>query len=816
MSLTADLRQTWRNARKAPGLTVAVLLTIAVGVGANGAVWSVLRAVLLEPLPYPEAHRVVHGFSKFPTMGFEHFWVSVPEYLEYREWNESFTELGAYRAVEVSVAGREQPVRVPAAVVSASLFEVLGVQPLLGRVFVDGEDEDGAPPMAVVSHALWVQAFGGSESVIGSQVLIDGSPRTLLGVMPPGFDLEESGIQAWLPLGIDAEDRQRRASHYLFLVGRLRPEATVDSARAELDVLIRDWEKRTGAQHVPNREFHPLALEPLHDAVVGDTRPALQALTGAVAFLLLIACTNVANLLLSRSDAREREMAIRSAMGAPRRRLLRQMLTESVALAVAGGLLGVLAAHTGLRALLRASPGSLPRTGDVRLDGTVVAASLAVAVLAGILFGLAPALKLSSGRFGILLKEGARRSTIGGAGASARRLLIVAEMALAVALVVGSALMIRTVRTLLAVDTGFESKQITSFQLFLPPAGYPEATDQMAFYGRLVESLEAIPAVERVGSASGLPPLRDLNANDMEFEGVEPDPQGPPHNVDFWQFVTDDYLDTMDIAVLSGRGFQLSDDGQAPLVALVNRKTAETFWPGQDPLGRRLRPGGGGDVPWITIVGVVDDVKQAGIDQETGTEVYFRFAQVGQAFGPFLPRTMYTLVRSTLDAPAIAQAIRDRVRELDPSLPVASLTTMEEVVRGSIARPRFLALLLSIFAGAALFLAAVGVYGVLSYSVAQRGQELGIRMALGADRRSILQLVLSHGMLLSLGGVGLGVVGSLALSRLIESLLFGVRPTDPLTYAAVAALLAAVALAACAVPAARAARVDPLTVLRCE
>ncbi|HEX2463824.1 MAG TPA: ADOP family duplicated permease, partial [Thermoanaerobaculia bacterium] len=637
---------------------------------------------------------------------------------------------------------------------------------------------------------------------------------TLLGVMPPRFDLEEGGIQVWLPLGLSPNDRTRRGSHFIYLIGRLRPEATLVSARAELDALMGDWGHRAQATHVPVVPNHPLHLEPLHDAVVGETRPALQALAGAVAFLLLIACTNVANLLLSRSDVREREMAIRAAMGAPRRRMVRQLLTESVVLAMAGGALGVAAAHAGVRALLRSSPGSLPRTGDVRLDATVLLASLAVSVVAGILFGLAPALKLSGARFGILLKEGARRQSIGGAGARARRFLIVAEMALAVALVVGSALMIRTVRTLLEVDTGFEAAHLTTFELFLPPTSYPEASDQMTFYTRLVESLESTPGVEQVGSASGLPPQREVNANDMQFEGVEKDPQGPPHNIDYWQFATDEYLDAMNIEVLSGRGFEAADHASAP-VALINAKAAETFWPGLDPIGRRLKPDGA-EAPWITIVGVVDDVKQDGIDRETGTEVYFSYGQVGTQFGEFLPRTMYTLVRSSLPPAAIANTIRDAVRALDPALPVANLSTMEEVVRTSIARPRFIALLLSIFAGAALFLAASGIYGVLSYSVAQRAQELGIRMALGADRRRILRLVMSQGLLLAFAGVAAGVAISLALSRLIASLLFGVAPTDPVAYGGVIALLGAVALAACALPAARAARVDPLVVLRSE
>jgi putative ABC transport system permease protein len=507
-------------------------------------------------------------------------------------------------------------------------------------------------------------------------------------------------------------------------------------------------------------------------------------------------------------------MAIRAAMGAPRRRMARQLLTESVALALAGGALGVAAAHMGVRALLRSSPGSLPRTGDVRLDVTVVLASLVVAVIAGILFGLAPALELSNARFGALLKESARRRSIGGAGARARRVLIVAEMALAVALVVGSALMIRTVRTLLTVDTGFEAAQLTTFELFLPPTSYPEATDQMTFYARLEETLGATPGVVQVGSASGLPPVREVNANDMQFEGLEEDEKGPPHNVDYWQFATEDYLDAMNIAVISGRGFETSDNGAAP-VALINQKAAETFWPGLDPVGRRLRPDSD-EVPWITIVGVVDDVKQQGIDHETGTEVYYSYGQVGVQFGPFLPRTMHTVVRSTLPPPVIARTVRDAVRALDPALPVANLATMEDVVRQSIARPRFIALLLSIFAGAALFLAAIGIYGVLSYSVAQRAQELGIRMALGADRRRILRLVMSQGMVLALAGMAAGVAISLALSRLLASLLFGVAPTDPLSYAAVTALLGGVAVVACALPAARAARVDPLVVLRSE
>ncbi|MCZ6507222.1 MAG: FtsX-like permease family protein, partial [Acidobacteria bacterium] len=415
-----------------------------------------------------------------------------------------------------------------------------------------------------------------------------------------------------------------------------------------------------------------------------------------------------------------------------------------------------------------------------------------------------------------LLKEGAQRTTSGSAGVQIRRLLVVGEMALAVALVVGSGLMLKSVSTLLAVDTGFAAEHLTSFQLFLPPQSYPDGAAQMTFYQRLSESLASVPGVDSVGTASGLPPLRDLNANDTEFEGLDRDPEGPPHNIDYYQFVTDDYLETMDIRIVSGRGFRLSDDSESALVALINQKTADTFWPGENPLGRRLRPGGGGGIPWISVVGIVEDVKQGGIDQEKGTEVYFRYGQVAALFGPFLPRSMYTLVRSTLPAASLTTTLREQVAALDPSLPIGNLLPMQTVIESSISRPRFLALLLSIFAGLALFLAAIGIYGVLSYSVAERSREMGIRMAMGADRRSILGMVLSQGMTLAVVGLAVGVAGSLLMTRFLQSLLFGVSPTDPLTYSVVVVLLALVAFVACAIPALRATRVDPLTVLRYE
>ena len=815
-TLLADLRQAFRGMRKAPALTVVVVLTLALGIGANSAIFSVINGVLLEPLEYPEPEKLVHITSQFPTMGFDRFWIDPPEFMEYREWNQSYTDVAGYRATEVSIAGSDRPLRVRSAVVTASIFPVLGVQPIRGRVFTEEEDVPGGPPVVVISHELWTSAFAADDSVVGSDIDIDGSPTTILGVMPPGFDIEENDVQVWVPLGFGPDDMQRRGNHFLFLVARLEDGATLQSARAELNVLVESWQDRSGGGHTPSTDGHPFQILPLHEEIVGNSRPALMALLGAVGFVLLIACANVANLLLTRSEARQKEMAVRTAMGASRVRLLRQLLTESVALALMGGAIRLALANLGLGFLLRTHPESLPRTDEVTLDSTVLVVSLAVAVLTGLLFGLVPGLQLSSGKLSGLLKEGAQRTSSAGAGVQVRRFLVVVEMALAVALVVGSGLMLKSVATLLAVDTGFDAARLTSFEIFLPPEGYADGGSQRAFHQRLGQGLNAIPGVESIGIASGLPPLRDLNANDTQFEGIERDPKGPPHNIDYYQFISDDYLETMDIPLIAGRGFRLSDDAQSAPVTLINQKTADTFWPGQNPLGRRLRPGGGDGVPWITIVGIVGDVKQGGIDRETGTEIYFRYGQVAQMFGPFLPRSMYTLVRSTLPTEPLAQSIREQVRAIDPALPIGGLQSMQAVIEDSISRPRFLAMLLSIFAGLALFLASIGIYGVLSYSVAERGQEMGIRMALGADRDNILQLVLRQGMTLAVVGLAVGVVGSLALSRVLQSLLFGVSATDPMTYLWVVGLLALVAFVACALPAFRATRVDLLTALRYE
>ncbi len=810
-SVLEDLKVSLRGLRKTKGTTLIVLLTIAIGIGATTAIFSVVNSVILEPLRYPQPGELVSVSTQFPTMGFDRFWMSPPEYFELDEWNTSFSGVAGYREGEVSLVGTDEPMRARAVYATPSLFQVLGVGPQLGRAYTAEAGLPGADPVAVLSDALWRRTFGGRDDVLGDSIEIDGTPTTIIGVMPPDFDIDENRAEIWIPLTLDPSNRSNRGNHFMDVVARLEGDVTFDQARAEMESLVTNWEERTGAGHNPSPDGHPMRIDPLKEEVVGDTKPALIALLASVGFVLLIASVNVANLLLARSEARQKEMAVRAALGAARGRLVRQLLTESVLLALVGGALGVLLADWGLKLLLSAFPDSLPRSGEIGLDLRVLAVTTVVAAATGILFGMAPALRIRGGRFGHLLKEGAQRASASLSSLKVRRFLVVAEVALAVGLVVGAGLMLRSLSGLLTMDPGFDSERLTTFELFLPSTSYAQATDQSAFLARLFEKLEEQPTISATAAASGLPPSRRVNANDMEFEGVERTEDGPAHNIDYWQFASTDYLDVMSIRVLQGRGFEATDDGQATPVALINQRTAEVFYPDQDPVGRRLRPGFG-DLPWFEIVGIVEDVKQQGLDAEVGTEVYWHAPQTAAALGQ-MPRTMHVLVSSSQPLATVADTLRQVTWGLDPKLPVSSVQPMDDVVRGTLARQRLLTVLLLLFAGIALFLAAIGVYGVMAYSVQLRQKELGLRMALGAAPRSILQMVFAQGALLAAVGLALGLVGSLAFSRLLRSLLYGVSTTDPWSYALVVVVLAAVATLATTIPAWRATRIAPQVAL---
>jgi putative ABC transport system permease protein len=810
-----DLLYALRTLRKNPGYAAITILTLALGIGANTAIFSVVNAVILQPLPYPAPERLVFITSQFPTLGFDQFWVSAPEFVEFAESNKSFQQVGAYRSGAVNLGTQDQPRRVVSAVVTSELMPALGVSPIRGRMFTREDTLPGAEDVAVLSSEIWRTAFGGSESVIGQTVRIDGAPTRIVGVMPPGYDVHDERIQVWLPLTLDPARPGNRGGHFLYLVGRLRDGVTLTQAKADLETMLVAWPKRTEGNHVPNQKTHRIRFDGLKEDLVGSLRLALWVLQGAVGFVLLIACANLANLVLARAESRQREFAIRSALGAGRWRLLRQFLTEGVVLALLGGALGAFIGYSGLRAMLAANPNSLPRVREIALDPSVLAFTMLVSIATGLVFGLAPLLNLREHVVNNSLKEAGQRSTAGGARTWVRRALVTSEVALAVVLVIGAGLLLKSFWNLMRIDAGFNRSQLVTFGLVLPAASYQSPQSVVDFFTRLQAQLAALPGVQGVAAMQGLPPQRLVNANDTDFENYTAPPEGPFENVDYYQNVTPGYLSTMGIPVLEGRDFAPSDIGGPPVV-LVNETLAKAYYPKESAIGRRLRPGGpASKTPWFTIAGVVRDVKQGGVDQKTGTELYFLVDQVPRVLNS-APRNMNVVLRSSLPFDSLAADIRRVVGSMDSSLPLVRMRMMEEVFAETISRPRFIAQLLGIFAGLALALAAIGTYGILSYSVSERRKEIGIRMAMGASQTRVLGMILGQGMRLAGVGLALGLGASFLLTRLLQTQLFNVRPTDPSTIAAVLAFIAAVALVACYLPANRATRVDPMVVLRDE
>ncbi len=812
--LLQDIRYALRHWAKRPAVAILIVLTLAVGVGANAAIASIVNAVLLRPLPYPQPDRLVAIFSQFKAQNFNHFWISPPEYKELERWNKSFTAIGAYRTGAVNIGAPDEPLRVRSAIASATLFTALNATPLAGRPYTAEEDLPDGPPVVVIGERLWRRAFGADPALVGRTVEVDGRARTVVGVMPASFDVEDAGVDAWVPLALDPANPGGRASHYLYLIGRLKPDVSFEQAKLELAGLVARWVDDLPDTHVPSTDNHPILMQPLKEDLVGAARPKMLLLAGAVCLVLLIACANVANLLLARAEARQREVAVRTALGAGRGRLARQFLTEAVLLALAGGALGVVIAVWGVNTVLAANPGSVVRVDEIGLDLPLLAYTLAVAIATGLLFGLAPALHARARTFFAGLKDGARSSASRGRQLF-RASLVVAEVALAFVLVIGAGLLLKSFWTLSRVDPGFEPKGALTFQLSLPTTAYPDGAATRAFYERLLEGLRSLPGVESATAMSGLPPVRDMNANDTNFEGVPRPPDGPIHNVDYYQFAAQQYFEAMKIRLVQGRVFEPQDAASTTPVVVVNQRLTEVFWPGQNPLGKRLQPELSDDRPWFTVVGVVADVKQGGMNRPAGTEIYFSSEQV-QALLGFSLRTRNVVVRTPGDPLALAGAVRAEVAKLDPTLPVASLQTLEEAVSDSVSDPRLMTLLVAVFGAVALLLAAVGTYGVLSYAVEERRHEVGVRMALGSRPGGVLKLVLARGLTLVACGLVLGLAGTLAARKLIGRVLFEVAPTDPATYAAVAGILAAVAFLACFIPAQRATRVDPAVTLRSE
>ena len=813
--LKRDLIYAIRNLRKSPGYATVTILTLALGIGANTAIFSVVNGVVLKPLPFPEPERLVYITSQFPTLGFDQFWVSPPEFLEFRDRNRSFENVGAYSAGAVNLGTQDQPRRVNSAVITSELMPVLKVQPIRGRLFTREDTLPGAEDVAVLSHELWRSAFNADEGVVGRIVQVNGTPTRVVGIMPPRYDVHDQKVELWLPLTLDPSDPGGRGSHFLYLVGRLKDGISMAQAKADLETMLQQWPQLNPKMHAPSDKNHRIRFDGLQEDMIGSIRNSLWVLQGAVGFVLLIACANLANLLLARAESRQREFAIRSALGAGRGTILRQFLTEGVLLSLLGGAVGAALGYAALRALLAADPDGIPRSADIALDPAVLLFTVVVSIVTGVLFGMAPIFSLRQHAVTMTLKESGQRSTANAARARIRSVLVAAEVALAVVLVIGAGLLLKSFWNLLSVDAGFDRAKLTTFGLVLPGTTYAAPQSRADFFQRLTTQISQIPGVQGTAAMSGLPPDRAVNANDTDFEGYTAPAEGPFENVDYYQRVTVDYLKTMGIPLRDGRDFTQADATSTNGVVLVNETLARTFFKDQSPLGRRLRVGFIDTAPWFTIIGVVKDVKQGGLDSKTGTEIYFLNDQ-GPRVNNFSVGNMNIVVRSDLPTDVLAPQLRRVVQSMDPTLPIVRMRTMDDVFGASVSRPRRLMQLLGTFAALALLLAAVGTYGILSYTVSERRKEIGIHMALGATRGNVMGRILGQGLRLTGAGIVVGLAASFLLTRLLQTQLFNVKPTDPATMAVVTASIGIVALIACYLPAARATRVDPMVVLRDE
>lgn len=822
-SFSSDLNHSIRILVKSPGFTTVAVAALALGIGANTAIFTVVNKVLLEPLPYPESNRIMRIARAFPTGRGNS--ISVPKFMTWKKNNQTFSALAMYdfSGPGLNLGEGDHPEQVKAIHVTAEYFSVFGVAPALGRTFLAQEDLPGGPKAALLSHDLWVTHFGSDPALIGKPVMLGGAPYTVVGVLPAGF---HSDPPAEVFLAFQADPNSTNQGHIYLVAGRLKPGISIEAARANM--------KLAGEQF---RRLNPLwmdktesvAVLPLAEDLAGEVRLPLLILAGAVAFVLLIACANVANLLLARAAGRQKEIAIRTALGAGRWRLFRQLLSESVLLASLSGLIGFALGAWGVRLLLALSPGNLPRINDEQhvgsavtaLDWRVLVFALALSLVTGILFGVFPALRISRLDVNSVLKEGGGRSGSGLRHNRARNVLVVAEMALAVILLVGAALMIRTFSGLRSVQPGFETHNVITMQTSLTNGRY-ESTAKAAQMIRLVtERLEALPGVEAAAATVMLPVEGGV---DMPFviEGRPPS-NGSAYNGDEqWRFVSPHYFSAFRIPLLRGRAFDQRDTGASEHVVIINQAMAKKYWPNSDPVGQRINIGKGLGPdfaePPRQIVGIVGNARETGL---SGTDQGVMYVPQTQVTDPLtrLANSVIPLswaIRSAADPASLTPAIRREFLAADAQLSISKVRSMDQVISESTARQNFNTLLLTIFAGLALLLAAIGIYGLMSYSVEQRLQELGIRMALGAGGGDMLRLVVGQGMRLTIIGAILGLAAAFGLTRLLASLLFGVKTTDPLTYVAVALVLSAVALLACGIPALRATKVDPVIALRYE
>jgi putative ABC transport system permease protein len=796
-----DARYAARMLVRSPGFSLVAILTLALGIGANTAIFSVVNALLLRPLPYPAAGQLVMVWQDLRARGGPaDEWATPGNFVDWRDSRAIFASTAAMQGWQPTLTGVAEPEPLFGEQVTQEYFDVLGVRPALGRAFAPEEDVPNAPRVVVLSHGLWQRRFGGDRAMVGRSIILGGEPHEVIGVMPDGFrPAVLPQAELWRPRRLNTANPSRGAV-VLRIVARLPDGVTLEQARGSADVLSRRLEQRYPETNTGAR----INIVSLQEQVVGQMRPGLLVLLGAVGFVLLIACVNIANLLLARASGRGREIAVRMALGAVRLRVVRQLLTESILLACLGGALGVLLGVWGVALLVSIAPAGAPRTDEIGLDGMVLGFAAALTLLTGLLFGLVPALQVSRPELTPALREGGRGSA-GPAGQRVRRALIVSEVAVALMLLVGSGLLLRTFLRIQSVDLGFDPDNVLVGLIVPPQVKYRNDTERAVLYDRLLERIQALPGIESSALASVIPLGGDSDMTIL-IEG-QPVPRSSSEAQATWyRLVSADYLQTMGISVRSGRMFEA---GEPAPILVVNETAARRFWPGQDPIGRRVRFDDAASAPWFTVVGVAEDVKMRGARGGARAEVYIPYWQMPEP-------GVNVVLKAAGDPTLLIGPLRQAVREVDPDMPVSNLTPMATVVSDSIAEPRFLAMLVGVFAALALILAAIGIYGVMSYAVLQRTSEIGVRMALGAGRNEVFGLIVGDGLTLAGTGIGIGLVASFALARSIRTLLFGVGAIDPLTFVVTTVTLLAMAALACIVPAYRATRVDPMVALKAE
>ncbi|HET6851494.1 MAG TPA: ABC transporter permease [Pyrinomonadaceae bacterium] len=804
--LLHDLRYAARMQRKNPAFTVIAVIALALGIGANTAIFSVVNTVLLRPLPYKDPERLVMVWEDASRHGYPRDTPAAANYVDWRDQSQVFEGMAAIADISFNLTGAGDPERLEGRRVSANLFPLLGVEPQIGRVFTAAEDQPGAQRVVLLSYRLWQRRFGGDPSIVGKALTINGESYIVVGVMPASFQFPTSDDEAWVPIAFTQQEASNRGRHYLQIIARLKPGVPLAQAQSEMTTIA----TRLQQQYPQQNADLGAVVQPLHEHLVGDIRPALLILLGAVGLVLLIACANVANLLLARAAVRQKEIAVRVALGAKRGRLIRQFLTESILLSTLGGIVGLGIAFGGLVLLKAFIPETISQAREISIDLKVLAFTFVVSVLTGVIFGLAPAIQAL--RFNQIetLKEGGRDAATGGSGKRLRSLLVMSEVAISLVLLIGAGLLINSFLRLRNVDPGFRSDNLLTMKIVLPEPKYAKFQQRAAFYTNLLQRVQSLAGVRSAAVTTNLPLYRQGNSTSINIEGRPAPPPGQELIV-VTRIISPGYFDTMSIPVLKGRPLTDQDMETSPTAVVISETMARRFWPGEDPVGKRIAAWKV-QTPedWAQIVGVVKDVRQFELTADPKPQMYLSYRQAGF----FAPRDL--VVKTDVEPASMAETVRKAVWDIDKDQPVSNIRTMEEILAESIARQRFSMLLLAIFAGVALVLAGVGIYGVMSYSVAQRTHEIGIRMALGAQTGAVLKLAVGYGMKLVIIGIVVGLIAAFALTRLMATLLFGVTATDPATFTLISLLLIAVAALASYIPARRATKVNPIIALRYE